>query len=113
VAGITLNPLSTFTQNFTWNELGLPATVTYPQKAGVGPARTVTFDLTNGWLSRVHEGATNYASSISYHANGMVNQVVHPNSTTDTFAKDANDIARPASVTVRGPLILITGAPIF
>jgi hypothetical protein len=55
----------TFTQTLTWSDLGVPATLTYPQKAGVGPARTVTFDYTNGWLSRVHEGATNYASSIS------------------------------------------------
>ena len=94
----------TFVQSFTWNNLGRPATLTYPQKTGVGPARTVTFDLTNGWLTRVHEGTTNYASSISYHSNGMVNQVVHPNNTTDTYAKDANDMQRPASVTVRGLL---------
>jgi RHS repeat-associated protein len=104
LAGIVGGYQGTFIQNFTWSDLGVPATVTYPQKAGVGPARTVTFDLTNGWLTRVHEGTTNYASSISYHANGMVNQVTRPNSTTDTFAKDANDIVRPASVTVRGPL---------
>jgi hypothetical protein len=64
----------------------------------------VTYDSTNGWLTRVHEGATNYASSISYHANGMVNQVVRPNSTTDTYGKDPNDMARPASVTVQGLL---------
>jgi hypothetical protein len=104
LAGIVGGYQGTFTQGFTWSDLGVPASVTYPQKAGVGSARTVTFDLTNGWLTRVHEGATNYASSISYHANGMVNQVVRPNSTTDTYGKDANDIARPASVTVRGPL---------
>ncbi len=104
LAGIVGGNQGSFTQSFTWSDLGVPATVTYPQKAGVGPARTVTFDYTNGWLSRVHEGTTNYASSISYHANGMVNQVVRPNSTTDTYAKDANDIARPASVKVQGPL---------
>jgi RHS repeat-associated protein len=104
LAGIVGGNQGTFTQAFTWSDLGVPATVTYPQKAGVGPSRTVTFDYTNGWLSRVHEGSTNYASSVSYHANGTVNQVVRPNSTTDTYAKDANDIGRPASVTVRGPL---------
>ncbi len=75
-----------------------PSTLTYPQKTGVGPARTVTFDLTNSWLTRVHEGTTNYASSISYHSNGMVNQVVHPKSTTGTYAKDLNDMARPAPI---------------
>jgi RHS repeat-associated protein len=104
LAGIVGGNQGTFTATFTWSDLGVPATVTYPQKAGVGPARTVTFDYTNGWLTRVHEGTTNYASSISYHANGMVNQVARPNSTTDTYAKDSNDIARPASVRVQGLL---------
>ncbi|OYW07135.1 MAG: hypothetical protein B7X11_00465 [Acidobacteria bacterium 37-65-4] len=107
LAGIVGANQGTFTQGFTWNDLGLPATLTYPQFAGVGPARTVTFGLTNGWLTRVHEGTTNYASSISYHSNGMVNQVVHPNNTTDTYAKDPNDMQRPASVTVRGLLGLM------
>jgi RHS repeat-associated protein len=104
LAGIVGGFQGTFTQGFTWSDLGLPATVTYPQKSGVGPARTVTFDLTNGWLTRVHEGTTNYASSISYHANGMVNQVVHPNNTTDTFGKDPNDLPRPAYAKVQGLL---------
>ena len=53
--------MGTFTESFTWNDLGLPATVTYPQLAGVGPARTVTYDVTNGALTRVHEGATDPA----------------------------------------------------
>jgi hypothetical protein len=65
LAGIVGGNQGTFTQSFTWSDLGVPATVTYPQKVGVGPARTVTFDYTIGWLSRVHEGSTDYASSIS------------------------------------------------
>lgn len=79
----------------SWTDLEDIASLTYPQKAGVGPARMVTFDYTNGWLTRVHEGTTNYASSISYHPNGMINQVAHGNTTTDLFGKDANDVARP------------------
>jgi hypothetical protein len=42
-----------------------------------------------------------YSGSISYHPNGLVNQVVHGNGTTDTQANDASAIRRPASITSR------------
>jgi RHS repeat-associated protein len=71
---------------------------------GIGPTRTVTFDPPNGWLTRVHEGVVNYASSISYHANGMVNQVAHGNSVTDTYGKDPNDIGRPSRISTSNAL---------
>jgi hypothetical protein len=58
-----------------WDEFGDVATVTYPQKVGVGSARTVTNTFTNGFLTTVAQGATNYASSISYHTNATVNRV--------------------------------------
>ena len=86
-AGIVGGNTGTFTVGFSWSDLGVLSSVTYPQLAGVGPARTVTFDRTNGWLTRVHEGATNYASSISYYANGMGNTVIHGNSTYTSTAR--------------------------
>jgi RHS repeat-associated protein len=101
--GIVGGNMGTFTVGFAWSDLGLPASVTYPQLSGVGPARTVSYDYTGGWLTRVHEGATNYASSISYYANGMVNTVARPNGTADSYGKDPNDLPRPAWVTVQGP----------
>ena len=45
----------------------------------------------NGFLTKVAQGPTDYASSITYHTNGMINVVTHENSitatTTDTYAK--------------------------
>jgi len=101
VAGIIGGTQGTFTQSFTWNDLGQTASVTYPQLSGVGPSRTVTNTYTNGWLTAVKQGLTNYASSISYHSNGMINQISRGNGTSDTYAKDANDMRRPASITVK------------
>ena len=42
-----------------------------------------------------------YLSSISYHSNGMVNTVTHGNGTKVVHGKDANDMARPASITLQ------------
>ena len=33
--------------SFTWTDLGLPSSVTYPQISGIGPARTVSDTYTN------------------------------------------------------------------
>ena len=54
-------------QGFTWTDLGLPASVTYPQIAGIGPARTVSDTYSNGFLTAV----PSYATSISYSVNAM------------------------------------------
>jgi len=95
---------ATFTQSFTYDPLGAVATLTYPQLASVGPSRTITYTYTQGMLTKVSEGSTDLASSISYHPNGMVNQVAHKNSATvtvtDTHGKDPHDMQRPASITV-------------
>ena len=106
VAGIVGGgAMGTFTESFTWNDLGQPATVTYPQLAGVGPARTVTSDVTNGALTRVHEGATNFASSITYHDNEMVNTVTHGNGLQDIYGADPHAMKRPASVSATLPVL--------
>ena len=39
-----------------------------------------------------------WASSISYHPNGMLNQVSHPNAIVDTHANDLDMMRRPSSV---------------
>ncbi|HPA79478.1 MAG TPA: RHS repeat-associated core domain-containing protein [Thermoanaerobaculales bacterium] len=90
----------TFTLGYTWSPLGDVATVTYPQKAGVGSARTVTNTYTNGFLTKVAQGATNYASAISYHTNATVNRVTYGNNVWVDHAKDPNDMARPSQITL-------------
>ena len=85
------------TAKFTSKDWGDVATIQYPQIAGVGTARTVSYAYTNGWLTDV----TGYAT-LSYWTNGMVNAIVHANGVTDTYGKDANDLARPASIATSG-----------
>jgi hypothetical protein len=59
---------------YTWSPLGDVATVTYPQKTGLPPARIVTNTYSNGFLTTVAQGVANYASSISYHTNATVDR---------------------------------------
>ena len=90
----------TISQAFTWNDLGQTASTGYPDDLGLGtdPVRTVSFTYTNGFLTAV----PSFAGSISYHPNTMVNQVAHANGVTDTYGKDPNDMARPASISTSG-----------
>ena len=85
----------------SWTDLKDVASLTYPQIAGVGPARTVCSSYTNGLLVGITDagagscpGGTSLAS-LSYHANGMVNVVSHGNGVLDTSEKDPNDMGRP------------------
>ncbi|MGA9751510.1 MAG: hypothetical protein WBS54_06955, partial [Acidobacteriota bacterium] len=77
------------------------ASVTYPQIAGVGAARTVCSSYTNGWLTGITDAGAGSCPGgaslalVSYHPNGMVYQVGHGNGITDTYVKDPNDIGRP------------------
>jgi hypothetical protein len=50
------------------------------------------------------------ASSITYHPNLMVNQVVHSNSLTDTYANDPNLMRRPSSISVTTPSAVVRWA---
>ena len=58
----------------------------------------MSFTYTNGFLTAV----PSFAGSISYYPNTMVNQVAHANGVTDTYGKDPNDMARPASISTSG-----------
>jgi hypothetical protein len=42
-----------------------------------------------------------YATSITYHPNRMINQVVHGNGPVDTQQNDPNHLRRPASIATR------------
>jgi RHS repeat-associated protein len=87
-------PSDSFTQSFVWNDLGDPASLGYPYRLGLPVGRTVTFGYTNGILTSV----PGYASSITYHPNGMLNQVAHSNTVTDIWGPDPNKMPRPASI---------------
>lgn len=113
--GGAATPNEAFTFAQTYSPLGLVQKITYPKclhSACTNPThRTADFSYTDGQLTAVTGTVgtapvvpTSYASSITYHVNGMVNQVVHQNSptvtVTDTTALDTtNGMARPASIT--------------
>jgi RHS repeat-associated protein len=55
----------------------------------------VTYAYTKGWLTSV----PGFASAISYHPNGLVNQVTHANGVVYTQQNDPYGIGRPAGMT--------------
>jgi RHS repeat-associated protein len=96
-----------FTQSFSWNELGNPDAINYPTctfAPCTSTARTVNNVYANGWLTAI-TGYTGTAPGqaagvgITYHPNGMVKDVAHSNGMTVTQANDPNGMARPASIT--------------
>ena len=93
-----------FTQAWTWNDLGEEATLTYPRcthtgcNGGALTSRSVSFGYTKGFLTSV----PSYATSIAYHPNGMVKNVVHANGVTWNQAADPNGMARPSSYSTSG-----------
>jgi RHS repeat-associated protein len=100
---------SFFLPNVTYNALGDVTSLEYPRclhAACAAPSpRTVTYSYSQGLLASVgvpgNAGA--YASSITYHPNLMVHQVVHGNGLTDTYAIDPNAMRRPGSITATAP----------
>ena len=102
--------------NAAYDALGNVTSLGYPQcthAACAAPSpRTASFAYSDDLLSAVGipSNAGYYASSITYHPNLLVNQVVHTNnpadatkSLTDTYANDPNLMRRPASITVTTP----------
>jgi RHS repeat-associated protein len=88
----------------SWTDLGDVASITYPQIAGIGAARTVCSSYANGWLTGVTDAGagscpgTTTLASLSYYPNHMVSQVAHGNGVNDLYDKDPNDIGRPARI---------------
>ncbi len=89
-------PGESFSQSWTWNALGDLGSVTYPAcqfAACVPVARSISPGYTNGFLTSVPGWAT-----LSYHANGMVNQITHSNGVVDTQANDPDSMRRPSLI---------------
>jgi YD repeat-containing protein len=95
----------TFTDSYAYDDLGAPSLVTYPKCEGcggvTGPERSISTTRTNGLTTAVG----NYTKSISYHANGLVHEIVRRNeNNTDgpRYVQTSEDgMARPASITVQ------------
>jgi RHS repeat-associated protein len=93
----TVSEARTYTQTFGYTDLGLVSSLGYPDDTGLAtdPARTITTTYTNGALTSI----PSYATSVSYHPNGLVNQIAHASNVSITYGKDPNDMPRPASIT--------------
>lgn len=93
-----------FTWSQTWDDLGLPDTLTYPTTSAVSaPARTVDHTFAYGFLTKL---APDLASSITYQANGLMDTVTHGSGAAavrETWAVDPHGMVRPASITGTGP----------
>lgn len=93
-----------FNQSFTYDALGSPTTLTYPQCAPlancVGPigSRTVTNDYSNGLLTSVTWNEAGVENSISYHESGLVNEVTHDNGVVDETTVDSATPSRPTAL---------------
>ena len=93
-----------FRQGFSWDALGNLETLGYPTClhapcAGLGtPGRTVTSVYDEGSLSEV----SGYATSITYHPNGLLNLITHANGMVETQQADSSGMARPARITATG-----------
>jgi RHS repeat-associated protein len=88
-----------FTQSFGYDSLGDPASLGYPQCVGcrAESPRMVAFTRTRGLLTGV-SGYTG-VGGITYHANGMIAQVVHANGVADVWTND--DYGRPRPKQIR------------
>lgn len=102
-------PGPTFTQDFTYTDLGQPNALRNPTCTGCGAAnkadRNIPLAYSYGLLTSV-QGFTP-DNGITYWPNGMIQSVVHQGSspsatTTDTQAQDPHGMMRPASIEFTG-----------
>jgi RHS repeat-associated protein len=92
-----------WSQNWSWTELGLADTIGYPTClagtpcAAISSGRTLTHSYQNGWLHGISDQNGAIASSMQYHANGMLWQIAHSNGVTSVFERDPNYMPRLGS----------------
>lgn len=97
-----------FTPQFTYNELGKPATLQYPDCTGCGagtvPKRVVTdsysFGLLSGVTSSFKDGTGANVGTLGYGSEGLLATINHGDTanTADVIAPDPNGMARPQSI---------------
>jgi RHS repeat-associated protein len=96
----------TFDYSILYDSLGNVSSRTYPScefnycqsLQSTNPPRTVTAGFTQGLPTSI----PGYASSFSYHPNGLLHQVTHANGVTDVQTNDPDDMQRPRSLHTTG-----------
>jgi RHS repeat-associated protein len=105
-----------FTTIYTYDGLGLASAIGYPDCvfgdcATLDSPRTVNFGYSYGRLVSVpgFTGTAGGVSQITYHSNGLMNQVPHANGVLFTQQNDPTSMTRPSVMTaVRGAATLWT-----
>lgn len=103
-----------FTTTYTYDGLGLVSAIGYPDCVfgdcvTLDTPRTASFGYSYGRLVSVpgFTGTAGGVSQITYHSNGLVNQVPHANGVLFTQQNDPNEMTRPSAMTaVRGAATL-------
>lgn len=106
--GSTTTGQESFTQSWTYTQLGKIDTETYPHCAPgfIYCTGTTTravqnlYSSSSGFLTGVN-GYTG-AAGITYYPNGMVSSVNHPSGLTATYGADPNGMPRPSSINAGG-----------
>jgi len=90
------SPFKSFSQSYSYNQLGSISDITYPTASGTSGAPPWNLshrDYSNGALS----GITGFAS-LQYGATGIPTQIQHTNGVVDTIVEDSNALPRPKSI---------------
>jgi len=96
--------LHKFTQSYTYNDLGLPATISYPTCPDAADHPCATSSSMIGSIAPTYDKGLlktvpNFATAISYDLNGMVTSIAHPGGVSDTMSVDATTaMARPKEI---------------
>jgi hypothetical protein len=100
-----------FLQTYSYDDLGNITEIGYPNSVAdgsgnLGRDRRLGYSYSHAKITKA-EGTLNgqpetWASSISYHAHGLVKQIVHSNGVTDHVTNDPDGFIRPASVATTG-----------
>lgn len=99
VNGATQTLIRSFSQSKTYNDVGLPLSITYPQCATCGStARTIQPGYTRGLLQSI----PGFIDNINYNANGMKTAILHSNGITDAITVPLNGMTRPDSISFEG-----------
>jgi RHS repeat-associated protein len=94
----------TFTQSWSWDDMGRVSSLTYPTCtfAACTPANPTSSTVGSGYADGRLTSVAGFASSITYHSNGTLNQVQHTNGVTFSHGLDPHRMRRPASIGVTG-----------
>jgi YD repeat-containing protein len=105
------SPFQTFTQTYSYNDLGEPTGTSYPVCATATPCAatggigTLSKSFVNGHLAEVGTGVAGSSTAygtITYSSNGTVYEVTHPQNVVDTYTPDSTGLARPTTIRFHG-----------